>query len=91
MVLRSAARLMTALVMAATGVLVAVTTAQAFEPRPEPIGRSGIWPPLPPPAVVVPAMVDGLGDWVFAGVLVLAAAATLAFPGRSHPHQPRHL
>jgi len=93
MVLRNAARCLRALVLAATGVvvgvMVGVTAALASEPRPEPVGRSGIWPPLPPPAVAVPGLVDdGLGDWVFAGVLVLAATVTLAIPGHGRPRHP---
>lgn len=93
MVLRKATRFLTAVVLAATGAVVAVmvgaTAALASEPMPEPVGRSGIWPPLPPPAVAVPVLGDdGVGDWVFAGVLVLAATVTLAIPGHGRPRHP---
>jgi hypothetical protein len=81
MFMHNVIRLIAASVTAGVALVLGVATAVATEPRPESTGRSGIWPPVPHVIPTGPPP-EGLSDWAFAAVLLVAAMATLAFHGR---------
>ena len=77
MFIRNVVRVLAALLAAVAAMVVGVVTAVACQPKPESVGRSGIWASLPPlEPTILPAA--GLTDWVVAAGIVLAATATLA-------------
>jgi hypothetical protein len=80
MFIHNAVRALAAFAGAGAALMVGVAAAMASQPMPEPVGRSGIWAPVTPAGPVIAAQ-DGLTDWVFAALLVLAATATVAVRG----------